>query len=335
MKNELSGKSHAGSRRDSNMEALRIVAMTMILCIHMLTHAITHRSIGNAYYLWYPVLSCGVDIFFMISGWFGIKWSWRSFIRLLLIMVIFNAVNIVGSITLGVAPAPARIIEIAIFPFGHEGGYWFMQVYLLLMVVAPVVSRGLDAMDRHSLRVFILVFSIVTFYFCWLGHNQCNRTGYSDMQALYLYCLARWMRRDDVLYRNIPQWACMTGFFAITIALGIAAYHWPVLFQYEFYNSLPIVAASALMVVFFSRLSFRSRAVNAIATASLGCYLLQDGLIGQGFVYRQMHEWWTSWSLWQTLAAYLGVYLLLWLGSYLVTFLINKLVQALFHKFSA
>ena len=309
------------------MEALRIVAMSMILCVHILSHAVTHRSIGNAYYLWYPVLSCGVDIFFLISGWFGIRWSWRSFIRLLLLMITFNVCNILGCMLLSVPLSWDTVLPILLFPFGHKGGYWFMQVYLLLMITAPVVSRGLDSMDKRSLRVFIIVFSFINFYSCWLGGNQCNPTGYSYIQALYLYCLARWLRRDDLLYRRMPQWACIPGFLIITVLLGIAGYYEPALFHYEFYNSLPIVAASVLLLIFFSRLTFRSKFINAVATASLGCYLLQDGLIGSGYLYKMMHNWWITMPMWQTLSAYFAVYLMLWAASYLITSVVSLMMR--------
>lgn len=339
MKPELNGNiatgplsGPVGAVRDSNMEALRIVAMSMILFVHIFTHAITHRSIGNLYYLWYPVLSCGVDIFFLISGWFGIRWSWRGITRLLLIMGLFNVINILGCYLLQIPLAPAKAIEILLFPIGHEGGYWFMQVYLLLMVTAPIVSRGLDTLEKHPMRMFMLIFSVVNFYSCWLGHNQCNLTGYSYIQALYLYCLARWLRKDDLLYRHLPQWSCPAGFFAITILLGLAGYRWPEVFHYEFYNSLPIVVASVFLLIYFSRLRFRSRFVNAVAAASLGCYLLQDGLIGESLLYKTMHEWWKTLPLWETLLLFAAVYVLLWTASYLVTRLISIILKVCFKR---
>lgn len=313
--------------RDSNMEALRIVAMSLILCVHMLSHAITHGSIGNRYYLWYPVLSCGVNIFFLISGWFGMRWSWRSFIRLLAVMVVFNLLNVAGCYLLGVELTAHKVIDAIIFPFAHDNGYWFMQVYLLLMFTAPVVSRGLDTMNTRTLREFIIIFSVFNFYSCWLGGNQCNITGYTYVQALYLYCLARWMRRDDILLRLLPQWVCLPGYFVITGLLGILGYYKPAVFKYELYNSLPIVLASVMMLLFFARLSFRSRAINAIASASLGCYLLQDGYIGHFFFYRVMHGWWTGMPMWRALAAYAAVFIMIWVIAYLVMSAVSRSVR--------
>lgn len=305
--------------RDSNMELVRIVAMSLILIYHFFCHAITPESLPTGVYgLIYPFVSCGVNLFFMLSGYFQVKLSIRSLTKLIIIILTFNIVNILLCFATGNAIGMSEIVKQIIFPISRSY-YWFIAVYLGLIITSPLINAGLQNLSQSALRHFILIFSLFTFISCGIGHNYSNPTGYSYLQAVYMYCLAYWLRKDDFIYRKISQKFCIAGYIIILALCGIACSYYNGLLNYVNYNSFPIIAASALIFIFFTRIHFSNRAVNWMAGAALGCYLLQDGMFGYKFLYEWMHNIYVSNSLWIAITIYAGIFIGTWIASCIVS----------------
>jgi surface polysaccharide O-acyltransferase-like enzyme len=94
--------------RQSNIELLRIIVMFMVMCIHT-TLAIRYPEMESATSTEYFVVGAikafslvAVNVFVMISGWFGIKFSFSglySFIfQVLLFTLLCYAISILFSI---------------------------------------------------------------------------------------------------------------------------------------------------------------------------------------------------------------------------------------------
>ena len=66
-------------QRDSNLELLRIVAMSMIVIYHIFVHGISPVYVGSHSILtvWYVPFIFGVNLFILISGYYGIRLSWN------------------------------------------------------------------------------------------------------------------------------------------------------------------------------------------------------------------------------------------------------------------
>lgn len=82
----------AFQQRKSNIELLRIVAMAMIVVYHVIIHGIAPTGILPKTI---PPMLCapvifGVNLFVLISGYFGIKLSWRSFLSLMYIIAFYK-----------------------------------------------------------------------------------------------------------------------------------------------------------------------------------------------------------------------------------------------------
>lgn len=79
-------------QRDSNLELLRIVAMSMIVIYHIFVHGISPVYVGSHSILtvWYVPFIFGVNLFILISGYYGIRLSWKSFLSLMWIIVFYS-----------------------------------------------------------------------------------------------------------------------------------------------------------------------------------------------------------------------------------------------------
>lgn len=70
--------------RDSNMELLRIIAMVIIMFVHANFRALGHPTLEElacspvgtfVRYLWEGLCILGVNVFVMLSGWYGIRFK--------------------------------------------------------------------------------------------------------------------------------------------------------------------------------------------------------------------------------------------------------------------
>jgi hypothetical protein len=307
--------------RESGIELLRVVAMSMILILHFMTHGFTRKTMAPGMYCTLsPFVSGGISLFFLITGWFGVKFKWRGVLKFIWTIFIFTIVNILLCACVGKLPGTETLTWTILFPVSR-GKYWFMQVYLALLLTAPLLNAGLRELSLKDLRVLIGVLTLFTIYSCAIGHNLCNITGQTYMQGIYLYCLGHYLHRDDTLYRRIPQWGCIAIYLVMKGIIALCLrYKWS-LINYLNYNSLPALIAAVALFIVFTRLKFRSKFVNYLGAASFGCYLLQDGLFGNQYFYGVMHRWYLENSLWVVIGLSALTYLGIWGGAVLIHFI--------------
>lgn len=269
------------SRRDrrSNMELLRIVAMTMILSGHFMYHGLEHVFRWTPlHYACISFLITGVDLFFLISGWFGIRFSVKSLVRLVMTAFFFMALSLAAALVTGHGYSGVDIAWKLIFPVSRSH-HWFIMSYMALFVTVPLLNKAIDSMSAVGLGKVVALLSFYNLTSCWIGNSYVSFNGFSFMQALWMYCLARWMRRIDTCFDSINRNWYLLGFILISTLMSVTTYHRYVLDMLD-YNSLPVVLAAVSLFLYFTRLDFKSRVVNYVAPAALGCYLMQDGEFG-------------------------------------------------------
>ena len=81
----------ATKTRQSNMELLRLVAMFMIVVYHTVYYRLyDYRSEAPIFSSLMIILHIGVPLFVLISGYFGIKPSFKGFFKLYSILLFYN-----------------------------------------------------------------------------------------------------------------------------------------------------------------------------------------------------------------------------------------------------
>lgn len=309
--------------RASNMELLRILAMSAIIIIHFFQHGSDVMSGSQNVKLFaYSFTFWGVNTFVMISGYFGIRLRWASFLKLYTLTSFFIAVNIIAMSIISADMDVVWHIKIydivlpLLFPFS-KGPYWFMAVYFGLLVASPVLSKGLAAMSIKELRVSVLILTLFTVVSCGLWRNICNTNGYTFLQFMYMYILGHYVSRENYLKRVSPFRAALFALIcgAADMAVNLAVWtHLPQNLQfYGSYNNLFVISQSLFLVVCFANLNIKNnRVINYFASATLGCYLLQDGMVGFNAVYPYMKAH-------QSPVTYISAFCLLWVLSVIFT----------------
>ena len=128
--------------RESNFELLRILCMLGVLTCHVLQNNYPSLHLGD--YSWQNILRIelmnisvvAVNCFVMISGYFRIKQSVRSFLNLYFQLFFYCGILSLIGVALGKYTIMGGVTK-TIFPF-TEGGMWFMTAYLGLFLIAPI-----------------------------------------------------------------------------------------------------------------------------------------------------------------------------------------------------
>lgn len=328
MKLNIIGSYIPANDRQSNIELLRIVAMSMIVIGHFLYHGVTKENMPRFLYeLLYTYCRDGVNLFFLISGFFRIKSTVKSVARLVFTVLFFECINyLLVYIAVGEVYFDG-LLSTLFFPVSRSP-YWFLQVYLFLIICSPLINRGIDGMSLNKLRLFILVFSVFTCYSCGVGHNGSNSNGYTFLQGVYMYCVAAYLKRDNRLMSRLKGVKCIVvAFVMLTFgALMVYYYNKQTLTSY---NGFINIITSTLIFTYFVNLNIRSKAINIIASGALGCYLLQDGQFGHRYLYATINSVFTSDPLYCSLAYLIVQFISFWVLSVLITMIVRPLFKLL------
>ena len=273
--------------RQSNFELLRIIAMFMVLILHADFQAL--GAPDKAEIINYPLAATikvilemasivAVNVFVLISGWFGIRPSVKGISKFIFQCLFFSlgiyaVVLIKGDVSFsirGLADCFAML----------GGGYWFITSYLCLYLLAPVINAFIDTSDKALYRnVLIAFFAFQTLYgFCSSGAPFFVR-GYSAMSFIGLYMLAGYFKRyvDIWKYTKIMYLAIYVFATVLLTSIYLVAEYYEVSAissRCDLYTN-PIVIISALsLLLFFARIDITSKLINCIGVSCFAVYLL-------------------------------------------------------------
>ena len=137
------------SKRNSNLEILRIIAIIFIIAHHFSVHGFENVNFAvtnvNSYLIYFFALfgEIGVDVFILISAYFMIN-SKFTFKKLLILggEVYFYSVAfflLFLTILTPVSPINLHFIVSSFLPIS-QSTYWFITDYILLMIFSPFLN---------------------------------------------------------------------------------------------------------------------------------------------------------------------------------------------------
>ncbi len=305
--------------RDSNAELLRIICILIILLHHFCVHALYPEVLQlNLYdFNWdsrfllfiHAFLYIGVNCFILISGWYGIKPKWRSFLNLYLIYAFYNLLHPIKHIFKAllldnefVLPYSVHdIIVRTLLPFSH-GHLWFMDCYIGLFLTAPLLNAAIEHLNKQQHRYVLILLTIANVY---LGDfwtmELINSSGFSLANFVYLYLIGSYLHKyisKETIDSNRWRWfiayivfGCLWGVCSMTTAYkDIALFHVPHWHAFT-YNNLLILLTAVSFFLFMMSWHFKSRFVNYMAASTLGVYMLNEGVVKYGFLIPFAHQY--------------------------------------------
>ena len=131
--------------RNSSIELLRILLMVMIIMHHVVSSVIAPGFSSHGWACLDVVLHTAVIVFVLISGYFGIRFSWKRFVSLI-IQVVFYSVLLSLVTAYFNKGLHYKDLILAFMPFSNNY-YWFVTAYLQLYLVAFFLNKTKDEID--------------------------------------------------------------------------------------------------------------------------------------------------------------------------------------------
>ena len=301
------GTPTSGTARASNFELLRILAMLLILVLHAnflafrfpTNEAIHSQPLTSLGQVWSEALAIvGVNVFILISGYFGIKARVKGIVSLLF-QAFFYTVGVYSTLVLlGLEPFSLSEFMGSLMPLNRKSE-WFLPTYLSLMIFSPLLNALAQRTSEQELRRYLLLFFLVEFVLGFINDQLEVKDGYSLFAFAGIYLIGRYLR----LYpQRLERWNGRTfllGYFGLTFAQSLALFLFaygtgqsivasPLAYKFMSYVSPINILAAVLLFLAFSRIKVQSAAINWIGSSTLAVYLIHCNarLIGRytGFI---------------------------------------------------
>ncbi|MCI6672316.1 MAG: acyltransferase family protein [Prevotella sp.] len=293
--------------RLSNFELLRLVAMTMVLVIHVFI-GISRPSQADTFN--FPLQSLSfyavnaftiicVNLFILISGWFGINLKLAK-LGELIFQVLFFSTLIFFSLALYCPEKYFNVESLSTIFMLNSNDYWFVKAYIGLCLFSPILNLFISHIDRNQYKLILfLLFGLQTIY-GWLSIDGANwiAGGYSVYSFICLYLLARYaklygcqIRIRRIAICNIPIKIYISIFCLIVLTLTLAAYFltWlglPFEGRLFTYTNPLVVLESLVFLCIFKNFHLQNKWINKIALSSMAIYLLH----GNELILRPMYS---------------------------------------------
>lgn len=288
--------------RDSNMELLRLVAMLLVMVIHASYRALpspTPDSIAAA-----PVSSLlqiitesfsvmAVNVFVMLSGWYGIRLRWNRLAELFF-QVLFFGILCLGVLYAFTGVLPENAAK-SILMLG-EKDYWFIKTYIALYLCSPVLNAFVE--KATSKQMALLLASLFTFQwaFGWVFEaTSWLKAGYSLPSFMCLYLLARYISLHRPRFSQHSPWRDLAVYIAVCSIVAAAFFFLKRYFNLGgllfFYNSPTTIVSATALLLFFSKLKLHSRVINWLAVSALAVYLTHSSSFVGRFYDQQILAW--------------------------------------------
>lgn len=270
------------------MELARIVAMVTIIIGHFLltyglwggsdfiSHAdITSLQSTSIYVILYSFCVVGVNVFILISGFFTIHLTWKSFLSYYLLCVFYNALVFFVDYFVFDLFSWKALIKVFLV---DKTVNWFFRAYFWLMLLAPLLNKAIEALSVREMRIVV---GLLFFLNCFSGFllQEYNQNGYNVYNFIFLYVLGGWLRKDTWIQIVSKRKAisAYVGFCLLNavIAILVLAKTNETIRQVFAYNNPLIILASIGLFLVFARLDFSNKSVNLVASTVVATLFIQ------------------------------------------------------------
>lgn len=189
--------------RESNFELLRLVAILMVVIGHLcMTYLKVARDSGDFVSSWSNVgvlflgRCCGiaVDVFILISGYFGIKPKWKSIFNFIYLILFWRATMFFLQYAFGYVDLSTKSMVSGL----NFLNIWFIRDYIILMLVAPLLNAFCEMTSQKGLLKYIIVFYLLAFsadFIIPIKLWGVFHGGYSAIWFVGLYLIGRYIGR--------------------------------------------------------------------------------------------------------------------------------------------
>lgn len=292
--------------RDSNMELLRILAMFGILVLHadfFSLDAPTKEELINAPFVstWRIIIEnvtiISVNLFVLLSGWYGIHPKKKRFLGFIFQILFFNILFFCAFTIV----SPEKTLTLNGFGsiFMLDTRFWFVKAYLLLYLISPILNSYIEKVSQKQFKFLLIGFFIFQTVYGWLFSSVLwFKYGYSTISFIFIYLLASYLRK----YMISGGGKLLLLIYAVFVLLNSAISYACVYYDRDIYierliayNSPLVILASVAVFLYFTKVHLKSGFINMVAISSFAVFLFHCNYFFLEEVYRPwIMEWFAA-----------------------------------------
>lgn len=287
------------TERQSNFELLRLLSMLLILVQHVLLHvpglsdsifpsSSPVKSIATTTLV--SITMVAVNVFVLISGYFGIKLGLKRYIHFFARVSFFTVGIYLTLVALGIKDWDLKFALHKAIPLLQD--YWFVTSYTVLMLFAPALNALAEQASEAKLRYILVVILGFVFLFGWLKNLIEFNNGFTGLQLMIVYLIGRYIRLHQET-SPIIRWLAQghrtlyllfgTAFLSALLVNGLSmlgVFHTEpsvkriILFGFLYTSPLVHLMSFSLFVYFMKLKMPYVRVINWLAASTLAVYLV-------------------------------------------------------------
>ena len=297
-------------QRQSNIELFRIISMLLILVVHIDGASIgLPQPMGDIDSMtsrdWWRLLVesisiIGVNCFVLISGYFGIRASWKGFLRftsycLFYSVVICALAGVVVALTGKFADKWNWDLMVESFMVYTHTDLWFVPAYLGLYLLAPFLNKSIETLSCRQYSIWLGAFVTFNLYAGWFLGGRFNPTGYTILHLVMIYLIGRYIARFMPNIKKLGLYATIAWVASVGLILLNSLYGKSIVaFAY---NSPFVIMASVSFFMMFKSMTYSNKVINYCAASAFAVYLVHKNPLVWGQFKSFIESLWAQLTL--------------------------------------
>lgn len=268
--------------RNSSFELLRIISIFGIIYMHSLGEIDADFSTSTAILrlMSDSLFNVGVSCFILISGFFGIQLKIKKLIRLDLIIIFYDIVQLLIYSSFGENLGGAKQLIKMFLPIVSRK-YWFLSCYFVLTIFSPYINKLVNKMLQAQLGKFIImllfIFSVIPAFLCF---EIMQDGGKGLIQMIIMYLVGRYIAiyEQEITLKKERLLILFVLNVIVTFLLNFitSIIKGEVTTPWARDCSIFIVVSAILLFLFFKQFHFYNKFINCIASDILQVYIFSS-----------------------------------------------------------
>lgn len=304
-------------KRNSTFELLRLVAIAFVFCHHCLLTlglvkywgVVDHnpaKIVGISLNSFFVI---GVNLFILISGYFGIKFKVSKFIKLLVLILVCTLIEL-----LFVTGETYQNIINSILHL-HTNNT-FVPSYIGLFLISSLLNKGLSALSFQDLKKVVILLTVMNVFIGFaLGYNCISQYGYNFVSFMYMYIVGYFLKQCP----SISQKKLLALYGFSYIGIVIWAYFYKSGFSAFAYNNPFVILAAVSFFLLFAKIKINNNLINKMASGVFAMFLM-EGIVKSYIFPINYHL-----PIWRLFFNMIVGFATLLIAAYIVTYIIDKI----------
>ena len=266
-------------KRNSSIELFRIIATFTVIITHFngwfvggLPESLDFYSFSwrwVQFFITAATCVC-VNLFLIISGYFGLKFKISTFVHIFLILLsIYIPLYLLDALMRSRFELSEFLFQ---FLFITRGGY-FVQCYLMLIFLCPLLNSFIKFNNRKTVAIWSVIFWMMEIWFGCIQNveSYAYLLGYSVIHFVLIYMLARvvFLYKEELMQLN--KWIWPLGYIGCTFILWLM-YGNGIVWDYA--NPFNVLSSFCLFMPFLYY-HYYNKKINWIAKSTFAVYIIQ------------------------------------------------------------